>query len=235
MAKLTDKQIEALQARGYHLYESPDGTKKNLYHPVIYRLGINALTGDVFYQKSKDETVDSAPPETLIYIAETCLTAARYLLKNDKAGQKEAEGEEPKTETRPTNAVPAYSDEPRVAAVHAQAVVSVRDGSLYFNQKTGDIIGSLFDAGYVYIVPTKDSTAVYLQFRNEPAGDYIRVREVTSEITGRRAFTASRADVVRQFFGACEKTEQYDAELLADKKTIRLTQYFTPIKNRIVR
>jgi hypothetical protein len=42
-------------------------------------------------------------------------------------------------------------------------------------------------------------------------------------------------DVVKTYFGECDKTEQYDAELLPDKRTVRVTPYYKPVSERIVR
>lgn len=249
MGKLTEEQINELQRYGYRLYKgTPEKPRNILFHPFLYRIGINVDTGTVFYQQPNGEYLNDVEDKILFTMAKSFLEAARILFEDrdndhrrdsrwDCTYEPRPKTPEEKAEDAEPEEVTELSDEsdPRVGGIRTAAIVSVCRGAIRFNQMSADLVSKLYDAGERHIVVSKDSRAVYLRFQKDPTKGSVYVREVISARTGKRSFVASRMDIARMYFGECEKTEQYDAELLPDMRTVKLTQYFKPVSERIVR
>lgn len=248
MGKLTEEQINELQRYHYRLYKgTPEKPRNILFHPFLRGIGINIDTGTVFYQAPNGEYLNGVDEKVLFAMADTFLQAARILFENRdndhpresywdityEPKPKESDKEEPE-EPEEEDGLPVEGD-PRVGGIRTAAIVSVCRGAIRFNQMSAELVSELFNAGNRHIVVSKDSSAIYLQFQKEPTKGSVYVREVISARTGKRSFIASRIDVARMYFGECEKTEQYDAQLLPDRRTVKLTQYFKPVSERIVR
>lgn len=252
---LTDKQIERLQEAGYRLFEGENGVKR-LYHPFLFRVSIDANTGTLAFQRTKDDFINGVETTALITLAETFLKAATVLVANayeedstsPESTNESAKRKEPAEEiadliteaaaTEEEKTEPKFRDgepEPKVPGIRGAAIVSVCNGTIRFNQKATELVARLINEGKNHIIVSKDSIATYLFFQENPTSQSILVKEVKSDKTGKKSLAAARMDVVRHYFGECEKTEQYDAELLPDRQSLKLTRYYSPVADRIIR
>lgn len=246
MGKLTEEQINELQRYHYRLYKgTPEKPRNILFHPFLRGIGINIDSGTVFYQAPNGDYLNDVDEKVLFAMAETFLEAARILFEHrDNDHQQESHWNityEPKPKEtdevleEPEEDEPTEESDPRVGGIKTAAIVSVCRGAIRFNQMSAKLVEELFNEGNQHVVISKDSQAIYIRFQKDPSKGSIRVREVISARTGKRSFLASRMDVVKTYFGECDKTEQYDAELLPDKRTVRVTPYYKPVSERIVR